>query len=94
MIGSRSSAAYARSSSQSVLYAQIPDESLICATARGGEKIHPCLQAWLQLERASGEFGARLGPEADRAKPPKGRLHGANSAPDRVGEPLKLTRIK
>jgi hypothetical protein len=74
-------------------YTEVPDESLIGATERGGAQIHPCLRGWLQLERAAGAFGAGLGLEAGRTERPIGHPRGANSAQGTLGERTQVPEV-
>jgi hypothetical protein len=74
---------------------EIPEDSLIGATDRQGDKVHPSVTAWLALERAAIEFGVRLGIEVDRTvKLDIGRPVAAVSAPDRAAEPPRIRRVK
>ena len=75
-------------------YSEIPAETVLTSTERGGLKVHPALTLWLLFERAAADFGERLGVEVDSPKRPAGRPKGAASAPDRTAEPPILTRIK
>jgi hypothetical protein len=44
-------------------YLEIPRESLIGETERGGEKVHPSVQAWLWLERVASIYLPGQHPE-------------------------------
>ena len=74
-------------------HAEIPPDSLLSPSTRGGTKVHPAVGAWLRLERAAIEFGQRLGLEQDQSRRAPGGQLGVARAPDRKTPP-RITRIK
>lgn len=72
-------------------WAAIPARRPVGRSDRGGQRVHPAVDAALAAERAAIEFGRLIGLEPEAAKRAPGRPKATSSAPDRqAGEPPRL----
>jgi phage terminase small subunit len=70
---------------------ELPKETLIGRTDRGGDRVHPAVQAVIAAEDAASRWGQALGLEPRRHRAQTGRPLAAVSAPDRT---VKLTPLR
>lgn len=77
-------------------WAAVPKRSIVGRTDRGGQRVHPAIEAALSAERAAAAFGQALGIEPKAAAGRPGRQIGQLVAPDRAArrEPPRLSRVK